>query len=183
MKALERLEDKKEIKKIFRGMGESALWFLKDAPVPRGNFKHLNSCSDLFVSLFPMIESWEWERQGKNRPDRIAILGGNKVYFEIDRGTEKYDDISRKLDAYVSHYKETKEDFIVIFTVEDYADPFGKVRTSAKTRGAGILERFTERKLPGNFYVCRHEQIAQDPSAPLVSRFQKTALKELLKPV
>lgn len=189
MKALERLEKKKAVKKIHRALKEgeklkvTALWFLKDTFTPRGNWEHLNSCAELFVSLFPIIEKWDWEVQGKFRPDRIAAIGGKKFYFEVDRGTEKSADILKKLNAYVEHWRETKEEFSVVFTVEDYQDPFGKMRTSARVRGNMIFDLFDQRGLPGNYYVAFHSTLSQNPFASMVSRFKQFSLKEVLTAV
>ncbi len=152
---------------------------LKDSPVPKGNFEHLTSCADLFTSLFPLLEGWEWELQGKFRPDRIAYIKGNKIYFEIDRGTEDYGRIEEKLQRYIDYYRETRETYFVVFTVQDYLDPFGKMRTSAKERGRRIIDCFDAKNLPGNFMVGMHDQLVRDPDSYVVSRFDKHTLGSL----
>jgi len=165
----------------------------KDTFVPRGKDKlaHSRSCADLFVSLFNHVDDWQWEVEikisnGKKdkvfRPDRTVIFKGKKFYFEIDRSTEPPSKILGKLDNYVKHYHETKEEFYVVFTVQDYRSAFGKMRTSADKRIKVIGKLFDQRRLADNFFVLFHDDIVKAPfKVEFYSRFGKSILSQLVE--
>jgi hypothetical protein len=136
----------------------------------------------LFCALFPYQQAWECETQNKYfRFDRKAQLFGKTIYFEVERGTQGPEKLREKLDRYVKHFRETREKFYVLFTVQDYQpNPFEKVKISAKEKGFELFRLFDEMELPGNYLVCYHESLIKYPlKTEVVSRFGKNTLETL----
>src|SRR5689334_19155111 len=73
---------------------------------------HERSCADIYVSyaMTAQLQSWsvpevmedyeEYVQVGL-RPDRISVIDGKIVFWEIDRGTENYEDVSDKIPKYI----------------------------------------------------------------------------------
>src|SRR5438046_968861 len=87
MKALNRMEKQKLVRKKPRALGESYFWYLPGTSAPnKFSYEHDEACGDLYVALRPQLQEWRHEEQSKGlRYDRKGKLFDTDFYFEVDR--------------------------------------------------------------------------------------------------
>lgn len=139
---------------------------------------HERSCADIFTAyeFTGQLQKWgapegfsdyqEYVKLGL-RPDRISIIAGKIVFWEIDTGSENYDTVSDKIPRYVElsrrHYEYR---FHVVFTTADcYRSRNGKkvLRQSSRTRAKRLLLDLIDYKRGNQFIVGQHQEIINDP--------------------
>lgn len=79
-------------------------------------------------------------------PDRIATLQSQIFYLEIERGTQ--DKIAQKTESYRQFWRETNEDFRVLYLVKNektLADAVGKLEAAGAPNHylVGVIAEFT----------------------------------------
>lgn len=123
------------------------------AEVHANKYTHEKLCTDVFVALAitGVLEDWKAHTKIANGviPDRTAKIGGETYFFEIERGTQNA--IAQKLWAYQQHYRQSKEDFRVIFLVMDQ---------SQIDAGQKILDKATN-----HYSIILHSDFCQNPFA------------------
>ncbi len=187
-KALKRLQQKKEADRKPMGRFMEFAWFLKGTPQPNTiTYHHDFSCAELYIALEPYLDdcddNWQCEKQNKTkgkqfRYDRRAVMFGETIYFEVETGSQENlgrktaKKIEDKLHGYIEHYQETREDFCVVFTVQDYIrNKLRETVTPAKIVGKKIDEILAESRLPDRYLIAYHSELISDPmTARLVGR-------------
>lgn len=78
-------------------------------------------CAEVFVSLALTERLYGWQSHKRISkgiiPDRIANLENRIFYLEIERGTQ--DKINQKTENYRQFWRETNEEFHVLYLVKD----------------------------------------------------------------
>ncbi len=146
------------------GLGKDYFWSLKKHPViaelgyspPRAEvhtfkYEHEKACAEVFVSLALTKKLYGWESHKRisktTIPDRIANLERRIFYLEIERGTQ--DKIVHKTENYRTFFRETGEEFGVLFLVKDektLADSVKKLEAANASSHylVGVFSEFTD---------------------------------------
>jgi hypothetical protein len=161
------------------GQNDPLYFFLPTTKAPSVfSHAHERGCADIYVTYEKtgQLQKWavpeafadyeEYVKVGL-RPDRISVIDGKIVFWEIDRGSENYDAVSDKIPRYVEiSRRHPAHRFNVVFTTKDYfRHRNGKavLRQSAKTRAKRILLDLMEFKRGSQFIVGQHGEIIKDP--------------------
>ncbi len=176
---LNRMVDDKLIGVHKVGQNDPLYFFLPQTKAPTV-FKHTHerSCADIYVAYenTDLVQRWtvpenlddyqEYVKVGL-LPDRVSVIAGKIVFWEIDLGTESYKTISDKIPLYISLGKRHPEHrFHVVFTTKDYyrfKNGRKVLRQSAKARAKRILLDLMEYKRGNQFIVGQHDSIVNDP--------------------
>lgn len=134
------------------------------------NFRHEYFCADIYVAYETtgLLEDWgkpehypdynEYVKLGV-KPDRLSVINGKIIFWEIDRGTEILKKIRIKAEKYLALSKRHPEHkFFVIFS----ASP-GR----AKSILLGVLKDFRTWKVW--FYCASQERISADPLGEILA--------------
>lgn len=146
------------------GLGKDYFWSLRKHPVitervleaPRSEvhtfkYEHEKACAEVFVSLALTARLYDWQAHRRISkgiiPDRLADFGNRIFYLEIERGTQ--DKIVLKTENYRRFWRETNEDFYVLFLVKDEKTLEDAVRKLEGTNAAdhylvGVFSEFTD---------------------------------------
>lgn len=161
------------------GQNDPLYFFLPSTKAPTVfSHAHERSCADIYVSYETTgrLQKWavpeafedygEYVKVGL-RPDRISIVAGKIVFWEIDRGTEDYETVSDKIPLYIRLGERHRDHrFHVVFTTKDYYRyKNGKrvLRQSSQTRAKRILLDLMEFKRGNQFIVGQHDTVITDP--------------------
>jgi hypothetical protein len=125
-------------------------------------------CAEVFVSLALTDRLLNWEGEGTQkkgfRHDRKFELG-DTWYLEVEKGNQAIQKLRVKLSQYVSHYRETKEPFHVLFTVQD------------EPSIEQLIYLFEGFKLGSHYAAVVFEEFVRDPlNASLTTRFDTFSL-------
>lgn len=78
-------------------------------------------CAEVFVALALTGKLYGWQSHKRISkgiiPDRIANIENHLFYLEIERGTQ--DKIAQKTENYRRYWRETNEEFSVLYLVKD----------------------------------------------------------------
>jgi len=118
------------------------------------NFDHEKACGDVFIGFARtgLLEAWEYYpkpyKYAGLEPDRAASIQGirQKLYIEVDQGTEPLWQIEEKLNKYLS----VSGEFQVVFVA------------STETRAEAILNLLSNFQRGNQFLVTTLEFIATD---------------------
>ncbi len=161
------------------GLGKEYFWSLRQHPVlaelglepPRSEvhafkYEHEKQCAEVFVSLALTETLYDWQPHKRISkgiiPDRMARFENRTIYFEIERGTQ--DKIVQKTESYRKHWRETKEDFSVLFLVKDEK---ALEQTITKLEGINASDHYLVGVLP---------QFVDDPLKALLTSAQRSIL-------
>jgi hypothetical protein len=143
------------------GIGQADWFMLASTDVSNKSYPHEVAAADLFVHYYPYLEAWSYEpilfydpQTKKNvRADRGMKLDGKTFFFEVDRDTENFSIIQKKIDDYIRYGRETETRFHVIFDI--YVDEFE--RGQARLRKIG---EYLDTLHRGNqFALCYHTTV------------------------
>lgn len=140
MKNLKYLQKQNVLKSKSYGLGRDVLWSLKAHPILRDyevkppaseihtfKYEHEKECAEVFVSMIlaGCVSEWhQHKRLGTGIiPDRTVEVDGMVLHIENERGTQGAAKVMRKLERYRNHWRETQDEFQVLFLVKD--DPKG----------------------------------------------------------
>lgn len=167
------------------GLGKDYFWSLRKHPViselgyepPRSEvhafkYEHERLCAEVFVSLTLTGKLYGWQLHKRISKgiisDRIARFESKLFYLEIERGTQ--DKIVQKTETYRKFWRETKEDFSVLFLVND-----------EKTLEDSV-NKLEETEASSHYFVGVFAEFTDDPmNAILTSPFKSVSLQNLLK--
>ena len=126
----------------------------------------------MFVALALTGKLYGWQAHKRISkgiiPDRIANLQSNKYYLEIERGTQ--DKIASKTENYRRYFRETNEEFSVLFLVKDEKTLEDSVRKLGETGASG------------HYLVGVFSEFTEDPlNAILTNSFKSTSLSDSLQ--
>ena len=135
-------------------------------------YEHEKQCAEVFVSLTLTGKLYGWQSHKRISkgiiPDRIARFENRIFYLEIERGTQ--DKIIQKTDSYRKFWRETKDEFSVLFLVRDE-----KALEDA-------VNKFESAGASGHYFVGVFSEFAGDPlNAILTSSIRSVSLQNLLK--
>jgi len=136
MKNLKYLERNGVLKSKSYGLGKDILWSLKphavlkdlDVKPPTSEihtfkYEHEKECADVFVSmvLAELVSDWHQHRKLSTGiiPDRTAEIDDFTLHIENERGTQGTAKVIKKLEKYKQYWRETGEQFQVLFLVKD----------------------------------------------------------------
>ena len=183
-KSLQRLEKENLLHSKHYGLGKEKLWQLAKHPVieklgytpPKNEihglfYDHELIAGDLFVALARTgyLLDWQSETQlNKFRPDCMAMLSDQPIYFEIERGNQNRAKLIKKVQNYFNYFRETRQMFHTIFVVpDDLHDQ--------------ILDIFRELNAPPAYGVTRINPFIGDVlNAEILSRSSSLTLSHLL---
>jgi hypothetical protein len=145
-------------------LGKDYFWSLRKHPIiaelgyepPRAEvhafkYEHEKECAEVFVSLALTKNLYGWQSHKRISksiiPDRIANLKNSIYYFEIERGTQ--DKIAQKTENYRRFWRETNEEFSVLFLVKDEKTLEDSVRKLEEINASdhylvGVFSEFAE---------------------------------------
>jgi hypothetical protein len=140
------------------------------------NYKHEKICADIYISLNKYLI--EWNNKPDNflnplgiYPDRLSVINGEIILWEIDRATEKLGDIKNKIEKYLSCAQSTPKHLSVVFA-------------STPRRGKSILKLLAGvRSRNVWFFVVDYQELIADPKTAVfhsaVSRYVTLKLPEV----
>jgi hypothetical protein len=178
-----RLLNRMVVDKLIRvhkvGQNDPLYFFLPTTKAPTVfSHAHERACADVYIAYETTgrlavwnvpenFEDYESYVTAGVRPDRISVIGGKVIFWEIDKGTESYQGVSDKINHYLNLWKQQgHRTFHVVFATKDYFRyrNRGKVlRQSAKTRARGILLDLIPFERANQFIVGQLDQIISDP--------------------
>jgi hypothetical protein len=176
---LNRMVDDKLIRVHKVGQNDPLYFFLPTTKAPTVfSHAHERACADVYTAYetagkLPVwnvpenFEDYESYVTAGVRPDRISIIDGKIVFWEIDKGTESYQGVSDKVNHYLNLWKQQGyKTFHVVFATKDYfryRNGSKILRQSAKTRARGILLDLIPFKRSNQFIVGQLDRIITDP--------------------
>ncbi len=107
-----------------------------NAAVHHNRYKHERICAEVFTLLFPRLQGWGAKSlSAKVRPDRWFKMNDNLYYLEVECGNQKDKILAQKVDNYKAYFRETREDFKVLFVMEHdkLLEVINRVLTTAPT--------------------------------------------------
>jgi hypothetical protein len=148
MKNLKYLQKNGVLKSKSYGLGRDVLWSLKPHPILKDydvkpptseihtfKYQHEKECAEVFVSLILADAVSDWHQHKKLStgiiPDRTVEIDDFTLHIENERGTQGYAKVIKKLEKYKDYWRETREDFQVLFLVKDpesFTQLFNEVR-------------------------------------------------------
>lgn len=134
MKNLKSLETKGLLKSKSYGLGKEVFWAFTNRKIVRDLgyssspeihahlYEHEKDLADVFVSLALTDELYEWKGEGNQKQgfrfDRMFRTATQTYYLERERGTQGREKLRMKLERYITHYRNTEEDFSVLILGE-----------------------------------------------------------------
>lgn len=184
-KNLQYLKKQSLLKSKSYGLGKDYFWSLRAHPIvsergleaPRSEvhtfkYEHEKECAEVFVALAlsGKLHGWEAHKRISKGiiPDRIAHLPNGTYYLEIERGTQ--DKIASKTENYRKYWRETNEQFQVLYLVKDEKTLEDSVR------------KLEEINASGHYLVGVFSEFKEDPmNAILTSSYKSNSLLSLLQ--
>lgn len=173
LQLLRRMEKDGEVHSDREHNNQPKVWMLPGTKYPNNYFirQHELDCADVFVSFFPYLDTWQspygaYRKEGyenfiKSRiePDRLMLLDGREVCWEIDRGTEDVDEqLEPKIDKYIDYSRRHPDHrFTVVITLQKYR------RMNLTNRAGRVLAMLQEKKRNNQFLVANHLTVVQNP--------------------
>jgi hypothetical protein len=142
------------------------------AEVHAFKYEHEKECAEVFVALALTGKLYGWKAHKRISkgiiPDRTANLQNNKYYIEVERGTQ--DKIASKTENYRRYFRETNEEFNVLYLVKD-----------EKTLEDSVA-KLEETGASGHYLVSVFSEFTSDPlNAILTNSFKSTSLSDSLQ--
>jgi hypothetical protein len=147
------------------------IWMLPGVVFPQNFYtqRHELDVADLFVALYRHVSHWdtEWgtlERETLRIPqykvnyDARMVLNGRVYLWEVDRGTEDFEQLFEKVNKYIRFAESLQtESFQVVFTMQKYRrQHFGR-------RVDEFLKFLASKKHRNMFLVAKHGEVLTDP--------------------
>lgn len=165
------MEKDKEIHSDREHNNQPKVWMLPGVDYPQNFYTraHELDVAALFVACYPHVTHWdsqwgELEKETLNIPhykvnyDARMVLNGRVYLWEVDRGTEDFDQLFAKVDKYIQFSKSLPPDsFQVIFTMQKYR------RSKVKNRANKLLEYLASKKHRNQFLVVMHDEVLENP--------------------
>lgn len=167
------MEKDKEIHRDREHNNQPYMWMLPGMTFPQNFYTrtHELDVADLFVACYPHVTHWdsEWgatEREALNIPhyrvnyDARMVLNGRLYLWEVDRGSEDFEQLEAKVKKYVAFSDSLGAEaapFQVIFTLQKYR------RMSLNNRAHRLLELLASKKRRNQFLVAKHREVLTDP--------------------
>lgn len=161
---LQYLRNQNLLKSKSYGLGKDYFWSLRKHPIiselgfepPSAEvhtfkYEHEKECAEVFVSLAltGRLHGWQAHKRISKGiiPDRIAAFSDRKYFLEIERGTQ--DKIPSKTENYRRYFRETGEEFNVLFLVKDEKTLEESVKKLERMNASGhylvgVFSEFTE---------------------------------------
>lgn len=135
--------------------------------------EHENNLGNLFVSLIlaDVVVSWTMhKRLGKDFiPDRTFEAETGIIYIEHETGSQNISVWREKIFNYLKHFRETGEQFHLLFTMADNDSVISIVRL------------FEELNCSSHYYAAVHQDLVNDPLNALVTnRFTTKKFSNML---
>lgn len=182
------MEADKEIHSDRDHNNQPKVWMLPGVDYPENFYirRHELDVADLFIAYNRHVTHWdtEWgelERTKLNIPryrvnyDARMVLNGRVYLWEVDRGSEDFEQLSAKIGKYIQFSESLPpESFQVVFTMQKYR------RLHLGNRADKLLKFIADKKRRNQFVVALHSQVLADPlGAVFVSPLEPMA-KRLL---